>query len=223
MPRVAIAGISGFTGQRLLPLLSTDPAEARLLMRPSSARRAPWSADPRVVPVDLLDEEALVAALAGVETIACLVGTTKAQFAPAREDEHAVNYETVDVGIPAALARAGKRAGAQRFVLLSSHGIERSPGAYPDAKRRAEAAVRASGLSWVMVRPSFIVGEGRSAPRALDPIWAPVRLFSRATADDWRSIDAAVLARAIARLIASREHDGTVVTGRVLHALGVRA
>lgn len=218
-PLVAIAGISGYTGQRLLPLLSTDPARVRLLLRPSSARRAPWKDDPRVVAVDLLDEAALEVALAGVETIACLVGTTKAQFAPARDGEHAVNYDTVDVGIPAALARAGKRAGARRFVLLSSHGVERAPGAYADAKRRAEAAVRASGLAFVILRPSFIVGEGRAAARALDPLWAPVRLFARGAADDWRSIDAAALARAIARLIEADAHDGTIATGRTLHSL----
>jgi uncharacterized protein YbjT (DUF2867 family) len=219
-PLVAVAGITGYTGQRLLPLLSRDPAEVRLLMRPSSAKREPWASDPRVVGVDLLDETALEQALAGVSVIVSLVGTTKAQFAPAKDGEHAVSYATVDVGIPAALARAGKRAGAKRFVLLTSNGIESTPGAYAAAKRQAEALVKESGLAWVMVRPSFIVGPGRAAPRALDLFWAPVRLLAKATADDWRSIDVAVLARAIHALLASDAHDGTAVTGRALHTLG---
>lgn len=220
MPLIAIAGITGYTGQRLLPLLSTDPAAVRLLMRPSSAKREPWASDPRVVGVDLLDEGALESALAGVSVIVSLVGTTKAQFAPAKGGEHAVSYETVDIGIPAALARAGKRAGAKRFVLLTSNGIESTPGAYAEAKRRAEAHVKESGLAWVMVRPSFIVGPGRAAPKALDVFWAPVRLLARGTADDWRSIDVTVLAKAIHALIQSDARDDTVVTGRALHALG---
>lgn len=218
-PLVAIAGISGYTGQRLLPLLPNDPSRVRLLLRPSSAKKPPWSGDPRVVSVDLLDEAALEQALSGASVIVSLVGTTKAQFAPAKGGEHAVNYDTVDIGIPAALARAGKRAGAKRFVLLTSHGIESSPGAYAAAKRRAEALVKESGLAWVMVRPSFIVGPGRAAPKALDVFWAPIRLFAKGTADDWRSIDVTVLARAIHALIESDAHDGTVVTGRALHQL----
>jgi uncharacterized protein YbjT (DUF2867 family) len=215
---IAIAGISGYTGQRVLPLVGE---EARFLLRPSTAKKAPWSADARTIGVDLLDEAALEEVLRrdNVETIVCLVGTTKAQFAPAKDGEHEVSYETVDVGIPRALAHAGKRAGAKRFVLLSSAGIEKGPGAYPAAKRRAEAAVRESGLSWVILRPSFIAGPGRAAGKALDVLWAPVKLFSRGTADDWRSIDAADLAKAVVSVARSTEHDGQILYGRVLHAL----
>lgn len=213
MGQIAVAGISGYTGQRVLPHLGPD---ARLLLRPSTAKK--WQ-DPRVVSVDLLDEAALEKALAGSETVVCLVGTTKAQFAPAREGEHAVNYDTVDIGIPSALARAGKRAGCKRFVLLSSFGIEKSPGAYPAAKRRAEAAVRESGLDWVILRPSFIVGPGRAAARALDVLWAPVKLFARGVADDYRSIDVETLARAVVRAAQSSQWDGRVLEGRDLHAI----
>lgn len=216
MGTIAVAGISGYTGQRVLPGL---PADARLLLRSSTAARSPWKDDARTVAVDLLDEEALTAALAGVETVVCLVGTTRAQFRPATPDEHAVNYDTVDIGIPRALAVAGKRAGARRFVLLSSFGIEKGPGAYPAAKREAERAVRESGLSWVVLRPSFIVGPGRAAPRALDVFWAPVRLFARGFADDLRSIDVQVLARAVLRTASSAEWDGRVLEGRDLHAI----
>ncbi len=216
MGTIAVAGISGYTGQRVLSGL---PADARLLLRPSTAGRAPWKDDARTVGVDLLDEEALTGALAGVETVVCLVGTTRAQFRPATADEHAVNYDTVDIGIPRALAAAGKRAGARRFVLLSSFGIEKGPGAYPAAKREAERAVRESGLGWVVLRPSFIVGPGRAAPRALDVFWAPVRLFARGFADDLRSIDVQVLARAVLRTASSAEWDGRVLEGRDLHAI----
>ncbi len=216
MGTIAVAGISGYTGQRVLPGL---PADARLLLRSSTALRSPWKDDPRTVGVDLLDEDALTAALAGVETVVCLVGTTRAQFRPAADGEQAVNYDTVDIGIPRSLAAAGKRAGARRFVLLSSFGIEKGPGAYPAAKREAERVVRESGLAWVVLRPSFIVGPGRAAPRALDVFWAPVRLFARGFADDLRSIDVQVLARAVLRAATSAEWDGRVLEGRDLHAI----
>jgi uncharacterized protein YbjT (DUF2867 family) len=219
MSTVAIAGISGYTGQRLLPLLSRDPSHVKLLLRPSSAKRAPWNDDPRTVGVDLLDERALEAALRGVDVIACLVGTTRAQFAPAKDGEHAVNYETVDIGIPRALANAGARAGAKRFALLTSYGIERGIGAYAKAKLEAEAAVKASGLSTVIVRPSFIAGPGRSSGKVIDALTSPVRIFAKGFSDDSRSIDADDLAKAIFKAIESDAWDGRVVTGRDLHAM----
>ena len=212
---IAVAGISGYTGLRLLPLLGDD---VRLLMRPSTARKDPWRTDPRTISVDLLDVPALEHAVRGCETIVCLVGTTRAQFRPAKDGEPEVSYETVDIGIPRALALAGKRAGCKRFVLLSSFGID-SPGAYPAAKRAAESAVKASGLSTVILRPSFIVGPGRAAPKALDVVWAPVRLFAKGVADDMRSIDVEALARAIAKVATSNEWDGQALSGRTLHAI----
>ncbi|MFI5298268.1 MAG: NAD(P)H-binding protein, partial [Polyangiales bacterium] len=116
---LAIAGISGFTGRRVLPLLEGPEAKgatSRLLLRKKTAATAPWSGDPRVVGVDLLDETALAIALAGVDTLVCLVGTTRAQFRPATTTEPEVSYETVDIGIPRAMARAGANVGAKRFV-----------------------------------------------------------------------------------------------------------
>ncbi len=216
---IAVAGISGYTGLRVLPQL---PPDAKLLLRPSTAKRAPWKDDPRTVSVDLLDEDALTEALRGVSTIVCLVGTTRAQFRPAENGEHAVSYDTVDIGIPRALARAGKRAGVHRFVLLSSAGIEKSPGAYPAAKRAAEAAVKEAGLSTVILRPSFIVGPGRAAAKALDVLWAPVKLFARGFADDTRSIDVEILANAVVRAAESDAWDGLVLTGRNLHVMSER-
>jgi nucleoside-diphosphate-sugar epimerase len=213
--RIAVAGISGYTGLRLLPLLDDD---ARLLMRPSTARKDPWRTDPRTISVDLLDVPALEHALRGCDTIVCLVGTTRAQFRPAKDGEPEVSYETVDIGIPRALALAGKRAGCKRFVLLSSYGTD-SPGAYPAAKRAAEAAVKEAGLATVILRPSFIVGPGRAAPKALDVVWAPVRLFARGVADDMRSFDVEELARVIDVVARSSEWDGQVLSGRQLHAI----
>jgi NADH dehydrogenase len=217
MGQIAVAGISGYTGLRVLPHLGR---ETKLLIRPTTAARAPWRNDPRTLAVDLLDENALEQALAGVETIVCLVGTTRAQFKPAQGDEQAVNYDTVDVGIPRALARAGKRAGSKRFVLVGAYGTESSPGPYYEAKRMAESVVRESGLAWVVLRPSFIVGPERVAARAFDALIAPIRVFARGVGDDMRSIDVEVLARAVVRCAESPEWDGRLLEGRDLHRLG---
>ena len=136
-----------------------------------------------------------------------------------------MSYENVDIGIPRALANAGKKAGCARFVLLTSFGID-GPGPYTAAKREAEAAVRASGLAHVFVRPSFIVGPGRVAPKAIDPLWSAVGLFARGYADDVRSIDAGDLARAIHRVAIADDWSawsGRGLAGRDLHALAKEA
>ena len=219
---IAIAGISGYTGRRVLPLLDAEKVEAKLLLRPSTAKRAPWKDDPRVVGVDLLDERALEPALRGVDTIVCLVGTTRARFSPAKDGEHAINYENVDIGIPRALANAGKRAGARRFVLLSSYGIS-APGAYPAAKRQAEEAVRGSGLDVAILRPSMIVGPGRTRNKATDVFTWLVWPFSRGAASDMHSIDVELLARSIVRLARAETWHQDVFGGRDLRVIGAEA
>ncbi|GAC1352575.1 MAG: hypothetical protein NVSMB1_16800 [Polyangiales bacterium] len=233
MSVIAVAGISGYTGLRLLPRLAQSVqagegqsgemgVEARLLLRRATAAKSPWKDDARVVSVDLLDEAALETALRGVDTIVCLVGTTKRQFRAVTAMEPAVNYETVDIGIPRALATAGARVGVARRVLLTSYGID-APGAYPAAKRAAEEAVRKSGLKHVFIRPSFIAGPLRAAPRALDALWAPISRFARGFVDDIRSIDVEDLALAIFRIATTSpwppEVDGQALSGRVLHRI----
>ena len=70
-------------------------------------------------------------------------------------------YEESVVGTAVSAVRVCKRAGIPRMVHLSGLGASaRTPIAYLAAKYRAESAIRDSGLDYVVLRPSYVVGRG---------------------------------------------------------------
>lgn len=211
--RVAIAGATGYTGQRLLERLGDHPLwDARALVRPGSAGKlhaAPGQDHALVAPHDVA---ALATALAGCAAVIQTIGTTRAQFGPG------VSYETVDYGTTVALIEAAQAAGVPRFLLLSSAGAGRPLGAYLQWKARTEAAVRASGLQWTILRPAAIVGPGR---RLMQLASLPIDLLSRTPRIGrsllrLRSISADQLAQCFIRCLDAPETSERVLEGATL-------
>jgi uncharacterized protein YbjT (DUF2867 family) len=69
--------------------------------------------------------------------------------------------EAIHVGMPQALCAAAREAGVQRVVLISA--ISARPDVatdYAQTKLAGELALRASGVSWTILRPSLVYGEG---------------------------------------------------------------
>jgi uncharacterized protein YbjT (DUF2867 family) len=93
-------------------------------------------------------------ALQDVDDAFCCLGTTR------RDAGSAEAFRRVDLDYVVAFARLAKRAGASRFMLVSSLGASSSsPLLYPRTKGECEAAVSALGFTTVViVRPSFLVG-----------------------------------------------------------------
>jgi NADH dehydrogenase len=105
---------------------------------------------------DVTDPESLRAALAGIAT---LISSQQFPNSPIENPARGYTFEKVDAEGTENLARAAKEAGVMRFVYLS--GV----GAAPDAERhwfrakwRAETAVRDSGITYTIVRPSWVFG-----------------------------------------------------------------
>lgn len=150
---IFVAGASGAVGRTLLELPEAHAAALVPHLRP---RRAAGAAiDPRAAVFELNDEKALDEALGRCSTVLQLIGTMRKRFASGD------TYETSDVGTTSQLVQSSKRAGVDHFVLLSSVGAGKPRGAYLQAKARAEAIVRESGLPFTIVRPSMLVGPGR--------------------------------------------------------------
>ncbi len=213
MKSIAVAGISGYTGKRLLPLL-TD-CNLKLLIRPSTAAKAPWKGDARVAAVECNDAKALEPHLRGVDEIVCIVGTTRAQFKDGN------SYEAVDIGIPRALAQAGKKAGVKKIHLLTSVGAGSGVGAYLKAKKEAEDAVRGSGLVYTIIRPSGIVGQGRRAFQVGDVLISPFTRVPGLKSAAWKyhSIPAERLAAVFATLTRTDQYDGKTLEGEILQKM----
>jgi uncharacterized protein YbjT (DUF2867 family) len=147
--RVAVTGSFGFTGRALTERLLAAGEEVVTLSRRSGAGD-PLADRISVRPFDSTDPDALVASLAGVET---LFNTYWLRF-----PRGSSTFEGA-VGRSAALLAAAREAGVRRVVHVSVvNASQDAETTYVRAKAALEAIVRSSGLEWVIVRPTLTYG-----------------------------------------------------------------
>jgi len=155
--RAVVAGGTGLVGGALLQLLGGDARYGSV----TSLVRREIPAPPGVV-VQRADFERLEEmALPDVDDAFCCLGTTR------RDAGSAAAFRRVDLDYVVAFARRAKRAGASRFMLVSSLSASpSSPFLYPRTKGESEAAISAIGFTTVVIlRPSFLLG-ARAQERA---------------------------------------------------------
>jgi NADH dehydrogenase len=149
--KVLVTGASGFIGRALTGHLLARGHRVRALVRRPGEGGVPATAE--AVVGDLVDHLSLDHAAAGVDAVvhlACATGVAREALVRA-----------VNVDGTRALVEAARRHGARRFVFVSSiSAVRRHMGPYGRTKREGEALVAASGLDWVVVRPSLVYGPG---------------------------------------------------------------
>ena len=183
---ILVTGASGFVGGHVVRALAGAGERVRALVRDAHGAATLESVDCELVQGDVTDVESLRSAVEGctavVHLVAILVGK------PA-------DFERVMTQGTANLLEATAEAGVARFVHMSALGTSeetKDTVPYYRAKWAMEEAVRASGLSHAILRPSFVfAGDGgalsqfariaRLAPvtpvigkgtQRLQPIWA---------------------------------------------------
>jgi len=102
-------------------------------------------------PLDFEDRDALVAALTGADTLY----NTYWVRAPHGSLTHGIAVENTR-----RLIGAARQAGVRRIVQTSIANPTASTTSYYRGKAALEEAVRSSGLSWAIVRPTLLFGEG---------------------------------------------------------------
>jgi len=105
---------------------------------------------------DVTEPGSLDAALAGIDTI---VSSQQFPNSPIENPAKGYTFEKVDADGTDNLVRAAKQAGVIRFIYLS--GVGAAPDAryhWFRAKWRAETAVRESGITYTIIRPSWVYG-----------------------------------------------------------------
>jgi uncharacterized protein YbjT (DUF2867 family) len=159
--RVAIAGGHGQIALRLARLLSERGDEVRSLIRNSDHAddvRA-TGAEPVILDLESASEEDVAAATAGVDAVVFAAGA-----GPGSGSERKL---TMDYGGAVKLMAADTR-----YVMVSSMGADPdAPGddtfaVYLQAKGKADAALRESGLDYTIIRPGRLTndpGTGRVA------------------------------------------------------------
>jgi NADH dehydrogenase len=148
---VTVTGAFSFTGSYVArDLLRRGHAVRTLTSHPQPP--APWAQGIAAAPFSFDDPPALVTALRGS---GALVNTYWMRFPRKGLDFPDVVRNT------SILIESAKKAGIRRLVHLSvANAALDAPFAYYRAKAEAEEIVRTSGLSYAIVRPTWIFGEG---------------------------------------------------------------
>lgn len=181
---ILVTGATGNVGSEVITALAGAGAPVRALSRGETASAPPGA---EAVAGDLDRPETLAPALAGVSAVFLLPGFRD---------------------MPGVLAEI-RKAGAARVVLLSGRSAaDPDPGnAISRYMARSEAAVRASGVPWTILRPSaFMSNTLRWAPQLQDgdlvrEPFAHVRVAN---------IDPADIAAVAARALLTPDHEGLV-------------
>jgi nucleoside-diphosphate-sugar epimerase len=164
---IALTGATGFIGQYLLREMPKRGYRVRaLLRRPASMPVQTSSA----VIGDLTRPQNMSAALEGVDAVVHSAGLAHAMSGIPENDYRLINTEAT-----VRLARAARRAGAKRFVFLSSIRAQCGPtadtvlteaaesrptDAYGRSKLAAERGLAELDLDWVSLRAVLIYGPG---------------------------------------------------------------
>jgi nucleoside-diphosphate-sugar epimerase len=151
--KVLITGATGFTGSRVVPLLSDSGYEVRCFVRETSDRSRLETLPVEWVTGDLSDTEALTSALRGMDVL--------------------VNIASLGFGHAESILRSAKEAGVKRGIFISTTAIFTQLNAdSKSARLAAEEAIQASGLSYTILRPTMIYGSSRDRN-----MWRLIRLL----------------------------------------------
>jgi uncharacterized protein YbjT (DUF2867 family) len=209
-----VAGASGLVGGHLLDMLLGSPLyrEVCSIGRRSLPQQHPKLTQ-RTVDFSRLESEALPPA----DDAFCCLGTT-IKKAGSQEAFRAVDHDAV-----LAFAKAARKAGARRFLLISALGADpHSRIFYNRVKGEIEEDLKGVGFeSLIILRPSLLLGdraESRPGERAavmVSKVLGPLlRPFSG------RPIEARTVARAMLALARDAASGTRVALSGELHGLG---
>ncbi len=214
--RVVLAGATGLVGRHCLARLLEDPSFDRVI---AIGRRPPPISHPSLEPLIVdFEEWCRDPQLPLCDTVICCLGTTR------RKAGSRAAFRRVDRDYPVALARAGREAGAARFLLVSAVGANpRSRFFYNRVKGEAETAVQGPGYDFVgIVRPSLLLGE-REESRAAESIAAligrRVGPLLRGGLRRYRPVHAADVAGALVALASSADRGVRIVESEEVESL----
>ncbi len=163
---ILVAGGTGFVGGGIVRELARRGKQFAVLTRDAarSADRFPGLAI-EYREGDVREPSSLESAITGVDAV---IGTQQFPNSPIENPNKGHTFEEVDSRGTENLLIAAKAAGAERYVYLSAAGAAPEGYHWFRAKWRAEQAVRNSGLTYTILRPSWVYGpEDRALNRFL--------------------------------------------------------
>jgi uncharacterized protein YbjT (DUF2867 family) len=150
--KVLVTGATGFVGPKVANAIVDAGHDVRVLERKPGSWSEAGIRCQEAVQGDMVDPESLRQAVAGREVVVHLVAIRQAR--PQR-------FEQIMIEGTRSLIAAAKGAKVKRFVLMSALGTTEETKdlvPYYNAKWQQEKDLEASGLEYVIFRPSFIFG-----------------------------------------------------------------
>jgi len=155
---VALAGGSGFIGRAIARrLIAVGGLKVRVLTRnPDKARAQLDLPGVEFVNANIAEPASLKEVLQGADTI---VDAIQFDGYPVENPSRGLTFERVDYGGTVALIGAAKQAGVKQFIYISGAAADENS-THPAfrTKGRAERAIRESGLTYTIFRPSLVYG-----------------------------------------------------------------
>jgi uncharacterized protein YbjT (DUF2867 family) len=206
--RIAVVGGHGQVAKHLLVELRRSEHDAVALVRREEYRPELESrgAEVRLLDIEQQDEAAFATAFTGCDAVVFAAG--------GGPDGNKERKRTVDLEGSLKSIAGAERAGISRFVQISAINVDDPVPAdtgevwraYVEAKRDADAALRASGLDWTIIRPGRLTD---------DPATGLVSLGSDVSRGDVSRADVAAVVAAVLGLESSHGKQWNLVGGEV--------
>ena len=152
---ILVIGTTGNNGGDIVRALDAIGAKPRLLVRDLAKAQERFPGERDWVHGDITKPETLGPAMQGIQVVINAAAT--------RDATGPNNFEAVDLGGTQNVIAAAKVAGVKRIVLITGMTVGRPESEWPKmfvkgfaAKRDAEKAMIASGLEYVILRPTGI-------------------------------------------------------------------
>ncbi|HYP24143.1 MAG TPA: NAD(P)H-binding protein [Actinomycetota bacterium] len=154
---VVVAGGTGFIGRHVVRALIEAGHRVSVMSRnPASVGRIRELEGASALQGDLTDPRTLTGKLNGAEAV---VASVQFPNHPVEVPRKGLTYDRYDRRGTENLVAEAVDAGVRRFFYLSGAGADpKSPVVWYRAKGRAEESLRASGLEWAALRPSWAYG-----------------------------------------------------------------
>jgi NADH dehydrogenase len=154
--RIVVTGGTGFIGRAVVEQLLEDGGDQVVVTSRDPEKQDRWRGRVEMVQAFAGDTISLGKAFTGADAVVHAI-----QFPnhPVEDPSRGRTYLEVDGKGTEAAARVARTLGVRRFVYLSGAGAgQNRPQPWFRAKDMAEAAIRASGMEYTLLRPSWIYG-----------------------------------------------------------------
>ena len=149
---VLLTGATGYVGGRFISHLENSGAIVRCMVRNPEKLRAIVAGSTEIVQADILDREAVSAAMQGVTTAYYLVHLMSGSK----------NFEKDDREAAEIFAEAARKSGVRRIIYLGGLGDDADTKLSPHLRSRHEVGriLRDSGVETIEFRASLVIGTG---------------------------------------------------------------